>query len=170
MQLTKDQGVFVVKTWISTGSIKQVQGLFAPSFPDRISPSKNAIWKNVRKYQQEGTSLNLNKGRSGRRKTARTEENIENVQTLLLQNAKASIRRNELPLLRSSFNRITLRDIKWHPYKVHVRHELLETDLPRRRQFAEWLLHKPVRFIKNIIIGDEAAFCMNGKVNTHQVY
>ena len=42
------------------------------------------------KYQLEGTSLNLNKGRSGRRKSARTEENIENVQTLLLQNAKSN--------------------------------------------------------------------------------
>ena len=59
MQLTKDQRVFVIKTWISTGSIKQVQESFAHSFPDRISPSKNAIWENVRKYQQEKTSLIL---------------------------------------------------------------------------------------------------------------
>lgn len=169
MQLTKDQRVFVVKTWISTRSIKQVQESFAHSFPDRISPSKNAIWKNVKKYQQEGTSLNLNKGRSGRRKTARAEENIENVRTLLLQNTNVSVRKNGLPLSKSSFNRIVLRDLKWYPYKIHVRHQLLETDLPRRRQFAEWLLHKPVRFVENIMIGDEAAFFMNGKVNTHNV-
>lgn len=84
MQLTKDQRVFVLKTWISTRSIKQVQELFAHSFTDRTAPSKNTIWKTFRKYQQEGTSLNLNKGRSGRRKTARNEENIENVRTSLL--------------------------------------------------------------------------------------
>jgi hypothetical protein len=72
MQLTKDQRVFVVKK--EDKCIKQVQESFAHSFPDRISPSKNAIWKNVKKYQEEGTSLNLNEGCSGRRKL-RVEEN-----------------------------------------------------------------------------------------------
>ena len=105
-------------------------GIICTQLPDRISPSKNAIWKNVRKYQQDGTSLNLNNGRSGSRKTARTEEDIKNIQTLLCQNANVSIRKNGLPLSRSLFNRIILRDLKWHPYKIHVRHQLHETDLP----------------------------------------
>ena len=76
--------------------------------------------------------------------------------------------KNGLPLSKSSFNRTVLHDLQWCPYKIHVRHQLLETDLPRRRQFAEWLLHKPVRFIENIVIGDEAFF-MSEEVNTHSV-
>ena len=85
MQLTKDQRVFVVTTWTSTKSIKGVQQLFSERFPEQESTSKNTIWQNVKKYQQAGTSLNLNKGRSGRKKTARSEENIESVRNLLRQ-------------------------------------------------------------------------------------
>ena len=169
MQLTKDQRVFVITNFIRTGSIKQVQDLFEQHFPDRHPPSKPAIWKNVRKYRKDGTCLNLNKGRSGRRKVIRTAENIENVRMALLQNPNVSIRKNGLQMARSTFNRIVKYDLKWHPYKMHVRHQLLETDLPRRRQYVEWLLHQPARFLDNIVIGDEAAFFMNGKVNSHNI-
>lgn len=75
MQLTKEQRVFVVTNFIKTGSIKQVQDSFEQRFPGRHPPSKPTIWKNVRKYQHEGTCLNLNKERSGRMRTIRTTEN-----------------------------------------------------------------------------------------------
>jgi len=44
-------------------------------------------------------------------------------------------------------------------------------DLPRRRAYSEWLVEKFQEdgFLENIIIGDEAAFCMNGTVNTQNV-
>ncbi|KAF2350461.1 Protein of unknown function DUF4817 [Trinorchestia longiramus] len=88
MELTKEQKVFVVTTWISTRSIKRVQALFAQHFPGRRSSCEDTIWKNANKYQQEGTSRNLNKGRSRRKRTARSEENVENVRNLLLQTTK----------------------------------------------------------------------------------
>ena len=36
-----------------------------------------------KKNERDGTSLNMNKGRSGRRTTTRTEENIEATQQVL---------------------------------------------------------------------------------------
>ena len=52
---------------------------------------------------------------------------------------------------------------------MQVRHQLLDTDFPRRVRYAEWLNQKNVRFMGNVVIGDEAAFFMNGKVNSHNV-
>ena len=52
----------------------QVQTQFRFAFPQRLSPSKIAIQKNVLKYQKDGTCLNLNKTRSGTRISVRTED------------------------------------------------------------------------------------------------
>ena len=55
---------------------------------------------------------------------------------------------------------------------MHVRHQLLLNDLPRRIQFAEWFVERCRRcpnFLENLIVGDEAAFAMNRKVCTHNV-
>ena len=48
-----------------------------------------------------------------------------------------------------------------HPYQIHMRHQLLQGDLPRRLAFARWLIghhERDVNFIQNITVGDEAAF------------
>ena len=39
---------------------------------------------------------------------------------------------------RSTFNRITRLQLRWHPYRMHVRHEILDTDWPRRLRFCNW--------------------------------
>ena len=52
---------------------------------------------------------------------------------------------------------------------MQVRHQLLNTDFPRRVRYAEWLNQKNVRFMGNAVIGNQAAFFMNGKVNSHNV-
>ena len=169
MQLTTEQRVFLVNEWIRTGSLQQVAAAFRLQYPDRDVPAKSTIWKNVRKYQDEGTSLNLNKGRSGRRKSARTDDNIATVQQELDNNPHVSARRNGLGLSKSSFQRIVRRDIRWYPYKMRLRHQLLEADMPKRRQYCQWLLDRAPRFHEDLIIGDEASFFMNGKVNNHNV-
>ena len=46
---------------------------------------------------------------------------------------------------------------------------MLPTDLPRRLQFYHWLLDEGERYLDNYVIGDEAAFCLNGSVNTQNV-
>jgi len=61
--------------------------------------------------------------------------------------------------------------MKWHPFKIHVRQELLPTDLPRRLNFAQWFVNQSLnqRFLFNVVIGDEASFAMNGTVSTQNV-
>ena len=85
---------------------------------------------------------------------------------------KISARRNPIDISSSSFNRITKFELRWHPYKMHVRHQLLPTDLPRRLHFAEWFVERCRRrpnFLESLIVRDKAAFAMNGEVCTHNV-
>lgn len=73
---------------------------------------------------------------------------------------------------KSSFNRVTRFDLHFHPFRMHVRHEILPEDLQRRQQFSQWFLercNRNHRFLRYFLIGDEAGFAMNGKVNTHNV-
>ena len=64
-QLTTEQRVFVVKNWFVTKSLEQVRQLFRERFPYREPPTRMAIWKNVKKYTDYGTSLNRNSGHYG---------------------------------------------------------------------------------------------------------
>ena len=82
-----------------------------------------------------------------------------------------SARRNPVEILSSGFNRITRLDLRWHPYRRHVRHALLATDFPRRLRFSEWFNQRcrDQNFLESLIIGNEAAFLMNGEVNSHNV-
>ena len=77
MQLTMEERIFIVKSYYETKSYNQVQTKLRTLFPERLLPNKTTIRKNVKKYERDGTSLNMNKGISRRRITTRTQENIE---------------------------------------------------------------------------------------------
>jgi hypothetical protein len=83
MQLTTAQKVFVVETYLQRRSFVAVREAFRERFPDRNPQAKRTIQSNVEKYLREGTSLNLNKERSGRPRTTRSQENVKRVRELL---------------------------------------------------------------------------------------
>ena len=85
MQLSKER-VFVVTSYLRTGSFKLFQQDFEQGFPERASPTKKTIWTNVNKFKTEGTTSNLNRERSGCRRTERTTENINLVREKLIEN------------------------------------------------------------------------------------
>ena len=171
VQLNVEQRIFIVTKYIETRSYNDVREAFRLRFPQRNAPSKKTIYTNVKKYKEKGTSLNLNKGRSGRRVSIRTPENIQLVRDTLNGNPNVSTRRNGLPISRRTFQRIIQEDLKWHPYRIHVRHELKQADFQRRVTFSRWFRDRcnNVRFLHNLVVGDEASFTMNGRVNTHNV-
>ena len=68
-------------------------------------------------------------------------------------------------LSKSSFNRITHKEIRWRPYRIQKRHALQRGDHQRRLNYCNWLVNRHHRFTVDIIIGDEACFHMNGQVN-----
>ena len=86
-QLTTAERVFIVSKYFETKSIQEVLRLFEISFPHRNVPNSSTVWRNIRKYHQHGTSLNRNKGNSGKRRMGRSEANIQAVSEQLLHNA-----------------------------------------------------------------------------------
>jgi len=68
-------------------------------------------------------------------------------------------------------SKILRSELKWHPYKIHIRHELKHGDFARRLRFCNWFLEhcRNNRFLHNLVIGDEASFCLSGQVSTHNV-
>jgi hypothetical protein len=116
---------------------------FGERFPERQPPALKTIWVNVRKFSEHGTILNRNKGNSGRKRTGRLEENIEAVrQRLEEQPTGTSTRQNGVGLPHATFDRITRLDLRMHPYRIHIRHQLLPQDYARRMQFIRWLVDR----------------------------
>ena len=54
------------------------------------------IWKDVKKYKTEGSSLYLNKDRSGSKETKRKQKNINLLQEKLIKDLRISARKNDL--------------------------------------------------------------------------
>ena len=112
-------------------------------------------------------------GHSGRRRSGRSELNINAVRQVLEHaqnnNQGISSRRNGLQLTQSTFNRITRLDLRYHPYQMIRRHELLARDRERRIAFSNWFLQRPPRFLEDLLIGDEACFSLKSSLNTHNI-
>ena len=107
--------------YFETKSYAEVQRLFRLEFPNRYTPNGKNIWRNVQKYVHHGTSWNRNAKNSGRKRTARTNENIDAVHDELIRNPDGvSCRIDNWWLTSATFNRIVRIDIKWHPYKIHI--------------------------------------------------
>lgn len=174
-QYTPQQRSFLVTEYHRCRRVPQVLQRFRERFPGVRCPSRLTVMNNVRKYDQTGTSRNLNKERSGRPRTGRSAANIEAVRNRLEQQRHAgegraqtiSCRRNGLGLPSATFNRITRLDLQLHPYQMIRRHELLPGDYPRRLRFCQWLLQQPPRFLEDFLMGDESGFGLNGMVNSH---
>ena len=74
-----------------------------------------------------------------------------------------SARRNPVQVSSTAFNRITRLDLGWHPYRMHVRHELLPNDYLRRLRFGSVV--QPEMRRRPSFFGS----CGNWRVNSHNV-
>ena len=103
--------IFIEK-YIENKSINHVRQKFSLRFnPEALC--KRILQCNVAKCHKFGTSLNRNKGNSGRSRSLITDENIKRVRELLENNPQMNAQRNGLGLSASSFNRITQKEIRW---------------------------------------------------------
>lgn len=169
--LTVEQRTFLVSRFLELRDFDRVRNEFQQRFPHRPPPHRKTIEWNVRKFEREGTVKNLHKDRSGRRRTGRSDANVGAVTQLVANNARVSCRNNTLGIPSATFNRIMRLDLRWHPYKIFIRHELKNGDRARRLQFCRRFcnnFHNP-RFVHNVVIGDECSFGMNGSVSTQNV-
>ena len=104
--------IFLVRTYFETHSFAEVSRLFRQRFPGTETPNKTRIFRNVKKYLDHSMSLNLCPKKSVRRKTGRSQENIDLVQEALAENPTTITSRvNGLGLPKSTFQRIVSIDL-----------------------------------------------------------
>ena len=171
MQLTTERRTFIIENYLSTNSYNAVIAAFRIEFSMRQPPHVTTIRRLLQKFHRLGTVQNQNPGNSGRNRTARTPKNIALVQQALAENPRISARRNGIGLSKSTFNEITKIDLCYHPYRMRIRHALENGDRERRINYSNWLIRQfeDENFPSKIVFGDEAAFTMNGEVNSHNV-
>ena len=142
---TVGQRVFLVNKKIQREQYKNVQFEFKRTFPFcGKTPDRKTGYRNVKKFGKEGTVLNQNRGRSGRKRSVLTDTNmqimknmIENESNLPARVARSSCRKHRLPfpMSKSSFNR-GIQKLEFHPYKLIYKHKLKEADYPKRASIA----------------------------------
>jgi len=176
MRYTTEERLFLVKLCIKSevaGRIRMtwVRHRFLVQY-HKPAPSEGAIRNLLKKHNETGSVLNDQKGKSGRPKTVRNQDNIERVRLANIENRETSTRRlsAELDVSRSSIQRILKRDLKLFPYHIQNRQALSPRDKAGRvtfaRQFQDQIARFPF-FIRRIHFSDESHFQLNGQVNSH---
>ena len=173
--------MFLVDRKLKGDTSKVINYDFKRTFPlSGRSPSKMTIARNKDKFLKEGSVLNLNKGRSGRRPSALTGWKLQMLEDLVDQEkdlparvSRSSCRRHRLPvpMSKSSFNR-GIKKLGFHPYKMVHRNALKESDFPRRLEMCRFIVEKneaEPNWLKNLWTSDEANFNLNGVVNSKNV-
>ena len=135
-QYTLQQRAFLLTEYHRhSRNVARVLESFREQYPAVRCLSRATVYKNVVKYRANGTSLKLNRGRSGRSRSARTQEDIEAVRNAIQNwqkgDEKISARRNGVGVSSATFNRITRLDLQFHPFQMIRRHQLLPGDYQR---------------------------------------
>ena len=136
MQLTSEQRVFVVEQFYLTASPTKIKRAYFNKYKQKVS--LNTINKLIIKWK----GLNQNKDHSGRKRTARSEENIAMIEERIKESSQ-SLRKlaAETGLKRKSVRRILKHDLKLKSYKLHMSQQLSINDQTRRLEFClePWL-------------------------------
>jgi hypothetical protein len=114
----------------------------------------------VKKWKSKGSILNQNKGNSGRKRSARTEENVATVSGRI-QESSQSVRKMEaeLGINRESIRRILRNDLHLKSYRLQTFQHLSNNDKERRLDFCQMIKNMAGRRqmdIKTIIFSDES--------------
>ena len=171
-RLTVAQRVWVCIEFVRVNNAQEVIRRCAIYWDNIPAPSKQTVIKTFRKFEREASCHNLNKGRSGRRRMARTAENIELVRRSLTENGQRSSLRNGLGLSRGTFQGIVQLDLNFHPCVLIRRQKLQDGDPAQRLAFCNQFVNTVEQnsgFRDQLIVSDEAIVSLNSEINTRNV-
>lgn len=167
-KFTLQERIFLISNYYRyDADHRQIQAEFHACFPNRPIPTRNYIYKLHVKFQTLGNVADA--PRSGRRRSARTEENQQLVAQAFIDQPTRSLRRTA-PLFdfsRRSLQRIA-HELQFHAYRPRLLQALHEGDYQQRVNFCEWYLIRKgadPTFAESILWSDEAIFKLNGRVN-----
>ena len=161
----------IVEFYFATNSIVLTQRHFKSHFHVKTAPSRNTILSITEKFIREGSVSNLNSSFSGRKRSARTSERVEEVKERISQDPRKSSRRlsQEVGCSVSTVRRILREDLGLFPYKIWTRQKLSAKDMEAREDFCRWVIRRcdlADTFLENIWFSDETHFYLDGRVNT----
>ena len=84
------------------------------------TPNESTVRRLMKKFFETGSTVNLKS--PGRRRSGRTEQNIEVIRDSVAVSPMNSFRRRsqQLSISRSSVHRILRHDLHYHPYKIQL--------------------------------------------------
>ena len=143
---TPDQKLFCVMAKTKGATTPQIKEQFTEKWPTMNPPTRKSIFNFEKQLNDEKNLADQRKGKSGRRFTVRTQENIQSVKHLLEgekdrkpDQPGSSCRRNMLNISKSSFKRILLKDLGWWPYKILRRQKMSPANAEMRLQMGHFL-------------------------------
>ena len=170
-QFTLEQRRCLVAWYWQGKSWSEIKAAFQQRFPGTRIPSHSTLHNLLNKFQDSATMHNLNKGHSGRRRTACTLANINLIRQQLQREMqlpvgafRSSARRNNFMLSKTSFNRITKIHLQFKPYVLAKHCRLSERAKQLRVIMCQFLVRQPRHYFARLLISDEATFYLNGHV------
>ena len=128
---TTEERIFIVESYFRLNeSISETQREFRRNFNTRNSPTPNAIKAMVARFHEQGSVCDLPK--SGRPRTARSDENRQRLAESVAEDPSTSVRRrsSQIGVSRSSLHRMLHEEGKF-PYKIQLVQELQPNDQER---------------------------------------
>ena len=173
---TIQQKTFSVEQYFATKSYQSVQIQFQKLFHCRNVPSKSTIVRWVTKFREHGTVVDLSSKAtggtySGRKESARTEENNAAVRNSVGRSPKKSVRGRSqvLGMTRESLRCVLTSDLHLYAYKIQTKQQLTDADKDKRLTMCEWfcnVFENDENFLENVWFSDEAHFLLYGHVNS----
>lgn len=161
----QEKRIFLVKKFFELKSIVRVQRAFRTKYKNHKAPMGFTIINMVRNFEKTGQTSRLSLRQ--RIKTVRTEELIENLKNVVLDDPGISLTKaaNIVPASRSTVRFVLREDLNLKPYKKKKSFRLLKADLGKRLEFANWVLNTRLNLQKWFICSDEAYFYLSGGHN-----
>ena len=132
------------------------------------SPSKTCIKTLCTKFQETETTAAHRQG-CGKTRAIQDDASIQLVEASAADQHKSSTRRRliQLGFSCTSLQRILVKDLKHHPYKILLTRKLHPTNYQKPSDFAGRFLQlaENENFVKNLIVTNEAHFHLNGFAN-----
>lgn len=170
VQYTDEQRFFIYAEKEKRTSYTDIQRLFLQKF-GIPAPNRASCYKIYQKVTTNYTAQNLNRGRSGRRRSVRTDDNVLAVMDSILENPDLGTRRRapSLDMSRTTLRTILKKDLSFKAYRYRMHQELRTPDYQRRMDFGNWFLGQHAadpHFEDRIQWTDEAHIHLSGYINS----
>ena len=139
MKFSDKERAFSVEVYLRTGSFKESMSQFKKHYKVRKSPSRQRIAEWTSKFRENGSVQDQNRGKSGRLRTARSEDNINAIRESVKEAPEMILRRlllTGIQLSTSSAWRILKKDLRVKPYTISMAHKLNAYDMVQREEMC----------------------------------